>query len=116
MAFNPSPVLIKRAAVFHAGIGPGTGILPTPIAPLRDPSTFRTTVAISGADATLGLLVTVSGTTHTALLNNGVALSADVLYTFSFSASQEATYDFTLGVGGLGVNELLVEEPTGSLI
>lgn len=116
MAFTPSPALIKKAEVFNVVVPSGSGILQSPVTPTRDPSTFRATVALSGADAVLSLRVNVGGQVHTAALNNGVALSADVLYTFSFSTSLQATYDFELGVGGLGVHQLILEEPTGSLI
>jgi len=116
MAFNPSPVLIKKAEVFNKVVQVGSGILSAPVTPTRDPSTFRTSVAISGADATLNLVVNISGVVHSVLLNNGIALSTDVLYTFSFSTSQKATYDFSLGTGGLGIRQLILEEPTGSLI
>jgi len=116
MAFTPSPALIKKAEVFNLAIGAGSGILPAPVVATRDPSTFRATVAVSGADAELNLSIVVNGITHTAALNNGIALSAGVLYTFSFSTSQQATYDFELGTGGLGIHQLILEEPTGSLI
>jgi len=116
MAYNPPQILFERAEVFNKVVQVGSGILPAPVAPIRHPSTFRTTVAVSGADAELNLLVNVSGISHSVSLNNGIALSAGVLYTFSFSVSQSATYDFTLGTGGLGIHQLLLEEPTGSLI
>lgn len=116
MAFQPSPVLLQKSEVFNLEIGPGSGILPANVTPTRNPSTFRATVALSGADATIGLTMTVGGIKHTALLNNGIELSAGVLYTFSFSASQSGLYNFELGTGGLGVHQLILEEPTGSLI
>ena len=116
MAFTPSPVLIKKAEIFNQSATPSVGMLPSAITPTRDPSTFRVSVALSGADATLVMQATVSGVTGNILLNNGLSLSADVLYTFSFSSSQKVQYDFALGTGGLGVHQLIVEEPTGSLI
>jgi hypothetical protein len=73
---------------------PGTALQPN--------NKGRLEVAIALTNAAVVSLVTVrSGTTYTLALNDGVAIPADTLYSFSFPCSKDSTYAFKISVDGI---------------
>lgn len=74
---------------------------------------YRVTVAFTGTNSVLNLRIASGATTVVAALNNNTALTADVLYTFTFGASDTYTYNFRVGTNTTVSYFLLEEIQTG---
>jgi hypothetical protein len=75
--------------------------------------TVRVTVCLN-TTGTLIVGMNDGTNTVTGVLNNGVALTAGNLYSFTFEARSAYTYDFKLGTDGQ-INLLLVSEVGGGI-
>lgn len=116
MSFTPAPILIQKASVLNTPAVQSVDILGADIAPSNSPSTFRITVALSGADSFLNMLADDGTNEHSVALNDNVQLVANTLYTFSYSVISDMTYNFQVASLGTSVYQLLVEEVVGGVI
>lgn len=89
------------------------GTTPSAFRPHEKVVTVRVTVCLA-VSGTFSVGMNDGSTTKAMLLNGGTALAAGALYTFSFEARRDHTYDFKLGTDGI-VNLLAVSEVGGGI-
>lgn len=104
------PPAIGKTLVTDLPQASAANVLTNSLAVYRDASRLHGSIAFVSTDSTLTVQIVKSGaTTRTYALNGGTAYTAGVLYTFSFDAHKDCTYNFQLGttstVGYLHVSE-----------
>lgn len=89
---NPSDLVIMHSGFDIAAPGANTDIISSDLSP-KVSGAFRITVAVS-TSTVFDVKVTDGTDTHVISLNDGVALTANALYTFSFGVSDALDYNF----------------------
>jgi hypothetical protein len=104
-----SPIQVAR--VFNTAANANTNLVTsfTPQTQSGISSAYRVTIALKTTDSVLELQIVNGGTTVEADLNNGDALTAGKLYTFTFGASRSETFNLHVETATT-IGYLLIEE------
>jgi len=100
----------RKGFVYDSGVTGAAAILTSSLVPNAPTVAYRITVALDTTDSVFNVTTVLSGaTSFTLALNNGTALTAGRLYTFSMGADRTVTHNFTCTTT-TRVAYLLVEE------
>lgn len=102
------------AAFNQSAPGANTNILSTGVSPYAKTAAIRVTVVLATASV-FNVFVTQGATSFTCGLNASAALNAGDVYTFTFGANSETTYNFRVETDGV-IQVLNVEEVEGGVI
>lgn len=97
----------------QAAPGANTNIFATALSTSYTTSTIRATVVLATASV-LNVTITSGATTFTCGLNGSTALNAGDMYTFTFGARDDYTYNLRIETDGV-INLLLVDELSGAV-
>ena len=96
-----------------AAPGSNINILATSLTPYDKASTIRVTVSLT-TGSVFNAILTQGATSFTCKLNKGAALTAAVLYTFTFAGGDDTTINFQVETNSI-INVLFVDEISGGV-
>lgn len=104
---------LRKGVIFDDDFSSAAAIFSEAISTAKTTGALRITVALTGTDSVFNLQVILASPakTYTLALNDGTALVAGRLYTFTVGVDEGYTYNFTCTTG-TRVAYLLVEEST----
>lgn len=116
-AAPPNP--IRAGLIFNTAKTQNTNVFSTSLAPttssFRDSAAFRVTICLVSTNSVVNVQISDGQNTVTPDLNSGTALTAGVLYTFSFAVPEGYTLNFQVETSTT-IGLLLVEEVTGDAL
>lgn len=106
-----APAAVKRGLLYDMPVSDGANVFSDNLThSVKGVSTaFRITVAVSGTDSTLIVRLDGSQTDYNLVLNNGTALTAGNLYTFTLGVEASLGYNIRVGTATT-LAYLLIEE------
>lgn len=104
---------IFRAELHHTAKTTAQDIVSVAFKPVDRTCAYRVTIGLESTNAVLNLRVDNGTDVVVAAMNSGTALTAGVLYTFTFGASNTYSYNFRIGTNTTIGTFLLEEIQTG---